>query len=141
MKMKERINNLYNKYRNFVLYCLIGFTGVTLDFVSFVFIMKFTPLHYQIANFFSISLGITNNFLLNAFFNFRMKDKFLKRFSSFYLVGLTGIIISAILLFILVDQLNIQEIPAKIFTIFVITIIQYTLNKTISFRKTKEKKV
>ena len=51
------------------------------------------------------------------------------------MVGMLGLIISESLLYMLIDMFNINSIIAKILTIFVITVIQYILNKTVTFKK------
>ncbi len=131
------IYNIYKKYRNLILYCLIGCVGASLDFCVFSCLTVFGGIHYQTANVISISVGIITNFFLNYYFNFKSKNKLLLRFISFYLVGMLGLGISCALLWFLIDCCKINVICAKIGTIVLVTIIQYTLNKLISFRKDK----
>ena len=119
----------------FVKYCLIGCTGAGLDFLFFTFLVKIFAINYLAANAVSVTLGITNNFFWNAFLNFKVTDNLIKRFLSFYMVGILGLAISSGLLYILVDKSNINVIFAKIFTIFVVTIIQFLLNKIFTFKK------
>src|SRR5262252_6726621 len=76
--------------RQFVLYCLIGLCGVTLDFVVYAALLRWAGFHPQVANAISYSAGTINNFFLNAAFNFRTRDRLLARFASFYAVGLLG---------------------------------------------------
>ena len=64
-------------------YCLIGVTGASLDAVLF-WLMTRAGVYYQLANFISVTCGIVNNFFLNAFFNFKTKNRLLRRFCSFY---------------------------------------------------------
>ncbi len=127
------IKNLYQRYKNFIKYCVIGFSGAFLDFCLFALLTHFL-IYYQYANAISVTFGITNNFFLNAYFNFKVKDRLFKRFISFYAVGMFGLLISAAMLFVLVETLHTNKIIAKILTIFVITIVQFSLNKIITFR-------
>lgn len=126
---------LLEKHNNFIKYCCIGVVGVTLDFLVFLFLTSL-GLNYQISNVISVSCGITNNFFLNRHFNFKVKDDVLKRFLKFYSVGVVGIILSAVTLHVLIELLNTNLLVAKGFTIFVVTLVQYTLNKRYSFKKT-----
>lgn len=125
------------KYKHFVLYCIIGFSGVGLDFLLFYFLISKTGLNYQLANFFSVSSGITNNFILNYFFNFKIKNKFWIRFGSFYFVGIVGLLISSILLKLFIEKFFLNKFYAKILTIFFVTIVQFTMNKLLTFREAK----
>ena len=132
------IRKLYNKYRELIKYCIIGCSGALLDFIVYTILLKAFGMNYLLANALSVTAGITNNFFLNAYLNFKVTDKLFKRFISFYLVGILGLLISEILLYLLVDIMSMNSIIAKIITIFVITIVQFILNKTITFKKKKE---
>ena len=132
------IRKLYNKYRELIKYCIIGCSGALLDFIVYTILLKAFGMNYLLANALSVTAGITNNFFLNAYLNFKVTDKLFKRFISFYLVGMLGLLISEILLYLLVDIMSMNSIIAKIITIFVITIVQFILNKTITFKKKKE---
>ena len=46
-----------------------------------------------IANPIAMSVGIINNFFINAFVNFKKTDRLLIRFFSFYSVGIVGILV------------------------------------------------
>lgn len=124
----------WNKYNQFIKYCIIGVTGASLDFVIFTIMTHFYGIFYQYANVFSVTLGITNNFFLNVFFNFKKQDKLFLRFISFYGVGLFGLALSALTLHLLVNYLYFELVLSKLVTIFLVTIVQYTLNKIITFK-------
>lgn len=124
-----------DKLMVFIKYCAIGCTGAFLDFICYTLLIKFFNFHYLIANILSVTVGITNNFFLNAFFNFKVTNKLFKRFISFFLIGLFGLSISEGLLYVLIDKYFIDEIIAKVITIFVITLIQFFLNKLITFKQ------
>lgn len=128
----------YKKRRNFINYAVIGVSGATLDYASFLLMTQWIPLNYLLINTISTTFGITNNFYLNARFNFEVKDRLLIRFFSFYSVGLVGLLISSILLYISVDLMAISPPISKLFIIFIVVVLQYTLNKRISFQKSSK---
>ncbi|OGY45179.1 MAG: hypothetical protein A2744_01325 [Candidatus Buchananbacteria bacterium RIFCSPHIGHO2_01_FULL_44_11] len=133
--MLDRLIKTYQKNKRFIVYCLIGFTGVSLDFFIFYLLNNQLGIYYQYANVISVSLGIANNFVLNAFFNFKMLDKFFSRFLKFYSIGLLGLATSALCLYLMIEILTLETIVAKILTIFIVTAIQYTLNKKLTFKQ------
>ena len=57
------------------------------------------------------------------------------RFCSFCSVGLLGLGISALLLWFMIDTFDWNKIIAKIVIIFIVTLIQFVLNKYITFSK------
>ena len=124
---------LFKKYRELIFYCIIGFSGVFLDFLVFKLLTEHTPLHYQFANIISVSVGITNNFLLNAYFNFKKTDKFFLRFISFYAIGIVGMLLSALGLYIFIELLHYDVVITKAILIVIVALIQFVLNKFITF--------
>lgn len=133
------LGRLWKRYRTLVVYCSIGLTGALIDMTLFVLLTRKLGLYYQLANAISVTAGITNNFFWNARINFRTTDRILVRFISFYMIGLTGLALSAFLLFVLVGLLYLPPIPSKVATFVFIALIQFFLNKRISFRAIKER--
>ena len=129
------IKSLFTKYRQLVVYCIIGCTGATLDFLVYVLLTNIVGMHYQLANFLSVSFGIINNFFWNCYFNFKTKDKIFKRLASFYSVGMFGWALSAGCLWLFIEVMGLNGLVAKLGTIFFVTVVQFGLNKFITFRK------
>jgi putative flippase GtrA len=125
----------YSKYRHFILYSIIGFSGVFIDFIVFFLLHHIAGVHYLAANVLSVSCGISNNFLLNSVINFRTKDRILRRFLTFYAIGVLGLLASSAILWLLVDLGKINVYISKGLTIFIVVIIQYSLNKKFTFKK------
>lgn len=134
--MYLKFRQLLYKNKDFILYAIIGGFCAALDFGVYTTICFLIP--YLWANVISTHCGIFCSFLLNRQFNFKVKDKTLIRFLSFYIVGLVGLGISSLLLYILVDLAQANEIICKLLTIVIVAIIQFLLNKFITFKnKTK----
>lgn len=131
----KHLFTLLSKYRTFIIYAIIGVSGVMLDLISFYLMNSFFHINHQIANFISTSLGIINNFFWNAFLNFKVNDKLIKRFVSFYMVGMTGLILTAIILYIFVDTLHFNPSAVKAGSLFFVLVVQYSLNKNVSFKR------
>lgn len=131
----NKLFTLFREYRQMIVYIIIGCTGATLDFIIFSLLIHFDILHYVVANIVSVSLAITNNFLLNAFFNFKMRDQFWKRFSSFYAIGLFGLVVTSGCLYVFVSLLHFEVHVSKFLIIFVAFLLQYNLNKRFSFKQ------
>ena len=137
----ERLISLFAevwfRFHELIVYCLIGCTGATIDFVIFALLTQAVGVHYQMANFLSVSFGIVNNFFLNRHFNFKTKDRLWLRLASFYLVGMVGWMLSALLLWLMIERLGWNSLIAKLGTIFFVTVVQFCLNKIITFRKAR----
>ena len=92
---------------------------------------------YLYANIIGVHCGIFASFFLNRHFTFKIKDKTLLRFVSFYAIGLIGLAISSGLLFLFVEKIALNELISKAFTVVIVALIQFLLNKYISFRNGK----
>ena len=134
--MKDKIIELYNRFRNLILYGIIGGFCAALDFSVYTLLCHFDLLPYLWANVISTHIGIFTSFLLNRSFNFKVKDKATLRFLSFYLIGLMGLGLSSLMLWFMVDG-GWNELICKLITIVVVALVQFFLNKYITFRQKK----
>ena len=135
--MKDKIISLYNRFRNLILYGIIGGFCAALDFGIYSLLCHFEVLPYLWANVISTHVGIFTSFLLNRSINFKVKDKTSQRFLSFYAVGLTGLGLSSLMLWLMVDKAGWNELVCKLMSIVVVALVHFILNKYITFKQKK----
>lgn len=128
------IKQIYSRFRNLILYGIIGGFCAALDFGIYSGLCYGDIMPYLMANVISIHIGIFTSFLLNRSFNFKVKDKVKTRFLSFYTIGLVGLGISEGMLYLMVTKGGWNEIACKLVSIIVVALIQFLLNKYITFR-------
>jgi putative flippase GtrA len=121
--------------KQFLLYCVIGASGVTLDFGIYSLLVKTRLLDYQAANAVGYSSGTLLSFILNARYNFRVTDKILLRLISFFSIAFLGWLVSAGLLLLLIGRFGFDQYLSKFATLIVVVLLQYNLNRLLSFRK------
>jgi len=131
--MKIKIRELFNNYRNIILYGLIGGFCAALDFGIFSLLSLIIP--YQLSNIISVHCGIICSFFLNRSINFKVKDSVGIRFVSFYLVGLSGLVISELLIILLTYMCGFNHLISKLFTVVIVAVFQFLLNKYLTFKK------
>ena len=120
--------------KEIVLYGIIGSCCAALD--SFIFLLlRRLAINLYMANFISINAGILSSFLLNTFFNFKVKDGIRKRGIKYFAVGYCGLALSMLVIYIGVNIIGAKEIIVKITSIFFVAIVQFTLNKLFTFKK------
>ena len=122
--------------QQFLFYCLIGASGVTLDFGIYSLLVKTRLLDYQAANAVGYTSGTLLSFIFNAKFNFRVTDKIALRLISFFGVAFLGWLVSAGLLHLLIGRYGFDKYVSKFATLAVVVLLQYNLNRRLSFRKT-----
>lgn len=133
--MNDKIIMLFNRFRNLILYGIIGSFCAALDFGIYTLLCHFDVLPYLWANVISTHVGIITSFFLNRSLNFKVKDKTPQRFLSFYAVGLTGLGMSSFMLWLMVDKAGWNELVCKLITIVFVSLTQFCLNKYITFKK------
>lgn len=129
------LKRLYKKFRNIILYGIIGSFTSFLDFCVFTVLYKEIGLYYIIANCLSVLVGIATSFLLNRAYNFKVKDHTKRRFIIFCTVGLCGLLLSNGILYIGIDIMKNNESIVKLASILLVVGFQFLLNKFVTFKK------
>lgn len=135
---KTLFHKLYSRFRNLILYGIIGSCTATLDFLIFTALTQGLNLYYIIANIISCSTGILCSFLLNRKYNFKVTDHTFRRLLIFVAVGITGMLLSSLILHITIEQLQWNELVSKFISIIIVVLFQFLMNKHISFREIKK---
>ena len=120
---------------SFLKYGIVGIFGLVVDMGIFYLLHEVLGVNYIVSNIISSSLAVIHNFLMNSFFTFKVKDKFLRRFVSFYLIALVGMALSSGFLVVMIDGLKMDSMLAKMVSVLVVAVIQYFLNKRLTFGK------
>lgn len=123
-----------------VKYVLIGVLGLVVDFGIYTILTHF-KMNVEIANIISSTCGIINNFLWNSYTNFKVHDRMILRFISYFIVGQITTVFTTVSLFILVTKLGYPHLIVKIVATFVATLIQFVINKVVTFRKAKKEEI
>lgn len=118
---------------SFVRYAAIGSSGVAIDYGLFLLLFNLVGLHEQIASALSTSAGIANNFTLNALLNFHPRGRVLVRFARFYVVGLGGLALTFVLLYLFSGLLGLDPNLVKAGSLPLVLLVQYSLNRRWSF--------
>ena len=131
----DKIIELSNKYKQFIIYSIIGVTGASLDFIIYALLTEKLEIDNVLANVISTTFGIIDTFVLNLLFDFKVKDNLGKRFVTYYLVGLSGLLLSSAIIYIFVDLLEFNNLVVKLVSIIFVVMLQYNFNKRVSFKK------
>ncbi|MFH9038241.1 GtrA family protein [Streptomyces sp. NPDC017966] len=121
------------KLRQLVSYTLVGGSGVALDLAAFALLYNVLGWHEQVANGVGTTLGITNNFVLNAVFTFGKRDRLALRFVRFYAVGMCGIALTIGLLWLFAGRLGTDPNLVKAASLPLVLAVQFVLNRKWSF--------
>lgn len=120
--------------KEIIVYAIIGGISAGLDSILFA-VISMIGVNLYIANFISVNIGIITSFILNTRFNFKIKDNIQKRLIRFLTIGYVGMSISTVILYIGKELWGIDEILVKLISVVVVAILQFILNKLITYRK------
>lgn len=159
--MKKQVKELTNKkgLRELVKYGLVGTVGMAIDMgVFYLLAVKYSvqypfsvyirellgdkiPLYVidaDISHVISSLLAITNNFILNSYFTFKVTDNKFQRFLSFAGIAAIGLVVSTSLITILVGKFGIGEMYAKVIATCFVAALQFVINKFFTFKTRTE---
>lgn len=134
--MKQIIKSLYQKFHHLVLYGIIGSFSSGLDFLIYTILVQIVGLQYLVANCISVLGGISTSFYLNRNYNFKVKDHTKRRFSIFLTVGLCGLIMSNLILYLCIDIMGMDKLISKLLSIVLVVFFQFLVNKYLTFKPT-----
>lgn len=129
------IKSIIYKFRHLILYGIIGTFSSALDFCIYTLLVQVVSLQYIAANCISVIGGITTSFILNRNYNFKVKDHAKRRFSIFLSVGLSGLMLSNLILFLCIDVMSFNKLISKLLSVILVVFFQFLLNKYITFKK------
>lgn len=133
--MRELVNKMKGRFRNLVLYGIIGSSSALLDFLIFTLLTQVVGIYYLIANCISVPCGLSNSFYWNRNYNFKVKDKTRQRLAMFFAVGLCGLLLSSVTLYLLVNYVGLQKSIAKLIAIVFVVLMQFVVNSLVTFKK------
>ena len=134
--MMQIVKTLYKKFHHLVLYGIIGSFSSGLDFLIYTLLVQLVGLQYIVANCISVIAGISTSFYLNRNYNFKVKDHTKRRFSIFLTVGLCGLVMSNLILYLCIDNLGMDKLISKLLSIVLVVFFQFLVNKYLTFKPT-----
>lgn len=134
---KQIVFALYQRFRNLILYGIIGSFSAGIDFLTFYILTTKLKVYYLYANIVSVFIGIIISFILNARYNFKIEDKVYKRGVIFIFVGLTGLLLSTAILYFFVSIFSLNKDISKLLSVVFVVFIQFLVNKYVTFKKEK----
>ena len=134
--MKQIVKTLYKRFHHLVLYGIIGSFSSGLDFLIYTFLVQLVGFQYLAANCISVIAGISTSFYLNRNYNFKVKDHTKRRFSIFLTVGLCGLVMSNLILYLCIDNLGMDKLISKLLSIALVVFFQFLVNKYLTFKPT-----
>ena len=135
----SKISEIYIKYKEFILYIVFGILTTVVSISSYYVCSEILNIHYLVSNIISWVLSVIFAYFTNRVWVFESKSEnisdILKEMFTFVNCRLLSGVIDMATMFVLVGAMHINDMYAKIFTQFIVVILNYVLSKLIVFKK------
>ena len=132
--VRMMFQKLLRRFHHLILYGIIGLFSSGLDFSIYSLLVWGLGFQYILANCISVLGGISTSFALNRNYNFKVKDKVKLRFAIFLITGVSGLMLSNIILYVCISEIGMDKIVSKLLSIVLVVFFQFLINKNITFR-------
>ena len=127
----------------FLRYLVTGGLAFFVDFGLFALCLYLLDWHYLLANLVGLVAGLILNYALCILWVFTackrtFEKKKVAEFTLFTLVGLAGVVINQLLMYLMVDGLDLNEMRSKIVAAILVLMWNFGARKLILFKKKKE---
>lgn len=120
-------------------YVFIGGIALLVELSSFFMLVNVLSVPLVWSNLTAMALGMFTSFGLNCRYNFKVSDRLLARFTSFAAITGLSYLMSTALLLLFVEVLGLAAFIAKVVTLPAMLVIQFTLNRRLTFAPAKVK--
>lgn len=118
----------------FVKFCVVGFTGLLLDFGVTFLLREKVKVNSYLANASGFILAAISNYILNRIYTFQSHNENVSsEFFSFFIISILGLGINTIFLWIFREKVKLNFYVAKAIAIGITTIWNFTANFIFTF--------
>lgn len=127
------IEKTENSRIQFLRYIFVGGISAVINIGTLYILKDIVNIHYLIANAIGFILGLITNYCLSKMLVFTKErmNNFLVEFIVYALIGLIGLGIDSLLMWILTSKLNIYYIISKIFSTMLVFIWNFGIRKAV----------
>ena len=118
----------------FIKFCLVGLSGMLIDFGTTWVLKEKVRVNKYIANSTGFILAATSNYIWNRFWTFHSENTHVAtEYLSFILISLAGLGINNLILYFFNDKLKFNFYLSKLIAVGFVTIWNFVLNYLITF--------
>ena len=122
-------------FLKFLKFCLVGFSGMVIDFGTTWVLKEKIKLNKYISNSIGFILAATSNYVWNRIWTFESTDSGIAtEYLSFIGISIIGLVINNFVIYLLNDRLKMNFYLSKVFAIGVVTLWNFLMNFFFTFR-------
>jgi len=123
--------------KQFIKFAIVGVTNTLINLSVLYVLKEFFGVYYLFAAVIAFIVAVTNSFILNKIWTFKenIRDGTIKKYSKFFMVSLSALLVNLLILYILTDIFKLYYMLSQIVAIGVSLWINFFGNKTWTFRR------
>lgn len=130
------INQLVDKVflLKFVKFCIVGFSGVFVDFGVTYFFKEIVKIQKYIANAVGFTTAATTNYILNRIWTFQSHNPHvIREFSRFFIIALIGLGINSAIIWLMNGKFKVNFYLSKLVATIIVTLWNFLINAYFTF--------
>ena len=118
----------------FIKFCLVGFSGIFVDFGTTYFLKEVMNVRKYVANAIGFSLAATTNYFLNRIWTFNSHNPHvIQEFSRFFIIALIGLGINSAIIWLLNGKFKLNFYLSKLVATLIVTLWNFLINAYFTF--------
>ena len=118
----------------FIKFCIVGFSGVFVDFGVTYFFKEVVKLQKYIANAIGFTCAATTNYILNRSWTFKSQNPHIvQEFSRFFLIALIGLAINSAIIWLMNEKFKVNFYLSKLVATVIVTLWNFLINAYFTF--------
>jgi len=118
----------------FLKFCLVGFSGLIVDFGSTWILKEKFKINKYYANSAGFILAATSNYMLNRYWTFHSEStRIATEYISFITISVIGLGLNNLVVYLLTEKVKFNFYLSKLFAVGAVTLWNFTMNYLITF--------
>lgn len=122
--------------KEFISYLVIGVVATAIDWSLFTILVSYFNIYYQTSVCLAVSITTVLHYLANKVFTFNCASKQIaSQLSMYSMVAIVSLLGTMVVMYVLVNELMLTKIMARITTTGLMVVPNYLLHKYLTFNK------
>jgi putative flippase GtrA len=118
----------------FIKFCLVGFSGVFVDFGTTFICKEFLKIQKYISNSIGFTLAATTNYMLNRVWTFHSQNPHIgQEFTRFFIIALIGLGINLLIVWTMSGKFKVNFYVSKLVATLLVTTWNFLINAYFTF--------
>ena len=118
----------------FIKFCLVGFSGIFVDFGFTYFFKEVVKIQKYVANAIGFTMAATTNYFLNRVWTFNSQNPHVMvEFSRFFLIALIGLAINSTIIWLMNGKFKVNFYVSKLAGTVIVTLWNFLINAYFTF--------